>query len=163
MGALMRSLATRLTAIRAATDKDVRPAAVKLLPTEARQVAVETELDLAGPAEALHSADGYDFEQPTKVGLADGNAGACHLRSQALTIEGGTSMVVRNALADPALELPRDPTWACHGATSLGRPPPPEEGPDESDEGKHRPEPQVHVRVQVESLALAPRGAERGE
>lgn len=109
MGVLVRSLAARLTAIRAATDKDVHPAAVKVLATEAGQAATETELDLAGPAGALHSADGYDFEQPTRVGLADGNAGARYLRSQALTIEGGTSMVMRNTLADRALGLPREP------------------------------------------------------
>ena len=115
MAAVIRSRAARLTAERtrrgAASGAAVHPAIVKLLSSEAKQHTLEVALDAQGVAGTLYAPDGYTLEQPVRVGIMQGDAAARYLRVQALTIEGGTSAVLRNVLADAVLGLPREPRF----------------------------------------------------
>jgi alkylation response protein AidB-like acyl-CoA dehydrogenase len=86
----------------------VHPAIVKLLSSEAKQHTLEVALDARGVAGTLYAPDGYALEQPVRVGIMQGGPAARYLRVQALTIEGGTSAVLRNVLADAVLGLPRE-------------------------------------------------------
>ena len=118
MAAVIRSRAARLTAERTqrgaaggAAGGAVHPAIVKLLSSEAKQHALEVALDARGVAGTLYAPDGYALEQPDRVGIMRGGPAARYLRVQALTIEGGTSAVLRNVLADAVLGLPREPRF----------------------------------------------------
>lgn len=114
MAAVIRSRAARLTAERTrrgAAGGAVHPAIVKLLSSEAKQHALEVALDARGVEGTLYPPDGYALEQPVRVGIMQGGAAARYLRVQALTIEGGTSAVLRNVLADAVLGLPREPRF----------------------------------------------------
>ena len=115
MAAVIRSRAARLTAERAqrgtAGPAALHPAIVKLLSSEATQHALEVALDAQGVSGTRYAPDGYALEQPVRVGIMQGDAAARYLRAQALTIEGGTSAVLRNVLADAVLDLPREPRF----------------------------------------------------
>ena len=114
MAAVIRSRAARLTAERTqrgVAGGAVHPAIVKLLSSEAKQHTLEVALDAQGVAGTLYAPDGYALEQPVRVGIMQGDPAARYLRVQALTIEGGTSAVLRNVLADAVLGLPREPRF----------------------------------------------------
>ena len=107
MTCVINATAADLTARRAERTGGVHPAVVKILSSESLQDIYEQELDLLGTDGSLQSSDGYAFEQPTSADITRGGAVERYLRSRALTIEGGTSIVMRNTLAERALQLPR--------------------------------------------------------
>ncbi|MEU7813902.1 acyl-CoA dehydrogenase [Pseudonocardia sp. NPDC049154] len=107
LSALSWSYAARLTVLRAEAGEPVHPAVIKLLSTESRQACAAAALEVEGAAGTLTEVDAYRFEQPDRAGMA-GGPGSRYLRSQGLTIEGGTSMVMRNAVAEQVLGLPRE-------------------------------------------------------
>ena len=115
MTAVIRSRAARLTAERtqraAADPGALHPAIVKLLSSEAKQHTLEVAPDARDVSGTGYAQDGYALEQPVRVGIMQGDAAARYLRAQALTIEGGTSAVLRNVLADAVLGLPREPRF----------------------------------------------------
>lgn len=111
MKAVIGSHTARLTTDRAADDGTVHPSIIKVLSSETKQQALEVALDGLGVDGTGYEPDGYAMEQPTGVGVMKGDAAARYLRSQALTIEGGTSIVMRNVLADGVLGLPREPRF----------------------------------------------------
>lgn len=111
MTAVIGSLAARLTTERAAHDSAVHPSIIKILSSESKQCALEVALDALGADGTSYAPDGYAMEQPTRVGIMQGDAAARYLRCQGLTIEGGTSAVMRNVLADSVLQLPREPRF----------------------------------------------------
>ncbi|WP_243407608.1 acyl-CoA dehydrogenase [Frankia canadensis] len=108
MRAAARGWAARLTADRAQDGEPLHPAVVKILSSESAQEATEAALDLRGGDATLYAPDGYAFERPTHAGIMRGDAGERYLRTRALTIEGGTSMVMRNAVGEQVLGLPRE-------------------------------------------------------
>jgi alkylation response protein AidB-like acyl-CoA dehydrogenase len=104
MSAAVRVQAARLTSTRA-----VHPSLIKVLSSESKQHAMEMAVDVLGVDGTGYAPDGYAMEQPTISGVMHGDPMERYLRGQGLTIEGGTSMVMRNVLADRALRLPREP------------------------------------------------------
>jgi alkylation response protein AidB-like acyl-CoA dehydrogenase len=104
-----RGRAARITAARAEAGDPVHAAVVKVLYSELTQQCLTLALTLQGEAGLLHEPDGYAFEQPDHVGIMQGGPGTRWLRSQALTIEGGTSNMMRNAIGEGVLGLPREP------------------------------------------------------
>jgi alkylation response protein AidB-like acyl-CoA dehydrogenase len=86
----------------------LHPAIVKIVTTEATKERTEVILGLLGPSGMLYEQGGYDFEQPTTAGMR-GDQREHFLRARAGTIEGGTSEVLRNILAERVLGLPREP------------------------------------------------------
>lgn len=109
LDAVVAALAAQLTAVRSGADATLHPAVVKLLSSESTQAAFEVALDLDGPAGTLHATEEYAFERPVRANIFHGDAGTRYLRSRSLTIEGGTSMILRNTLADQVLGLPKEP------------------------------------------------------
>ena len=71
------------------------------------QEITEAVLDMMGPAGQV----GYDFtfRRPTIAALTGGTPGHAFLRSQANTIEGGTTNIMKNILGEQVLGLPGEP------------------------------------------------------
>jgi alkylation response protein AidB-like acyl-CoA dehydrogenase len=65
-------------------------------------------VDLLGPAGMLYP--GYEMTRPERVGIAtDDDPRRLFVRSRAMTIEGGTSEVMKNIVAERMLGLPGEP------------------------------------------------------
>lgn len=111
--AYARTWAARITTLRAQQTAGVgegaiHPAVVKILTTEATAERTEAVVDCLGPGGMGYADDGYHFEQPTTAGMR-GEVREHFIRARAGTIEGGTSEVLRNVIADRVLGLPREP------------------------------------------------------
>ena len=78
----------------------------KLISAELNQDIFETALDLLGAEGMLH-ARGYPMTRPEGA-QAHIDTSSQFLRSRANTIEGGTSEIMRNILAERVLALPGD-------------------------------------------------------
>ena len=80
----------------------------KLAFAELNQKIYELCVDLAGPEGALYISD-YPKLRPTRSAMLDnGDPRRSFIRSQANSIEGGTSLIMRNILAERVLGLPGD-------------------------------------------------------
>jgi alkylation response protein AidB-like acyl-CoA dehydrogenase len=78
----------------------------KLMAAELHQAIFETSLDLLGAEGMLHEP-GYPMARPERAN-ASTDISSQFLRSRANTIEGGTSEIMRNILAERVLGLPGD-------------------------------------------------------
>jgi alkylation response protein AidB-like acyl-CoA dehydrogenase len=108
----IESEVVRLTGIRAAQKRAAgtpgpEESTTKLMVSELNKRATNLAVDLLGPAGALYST--YEMTRPESIGgpRAD-NIQAAFLRARANTIEGGTSEIMRNILAERVLGLPGD-------------------------------------------------------
>ncbi|GAA0997822.1 acyl-CoA dehydrogenase [Acrocarpospora macrocephala] len=81
--------------------------AVKLALARLAQQLSGLELELLG-ADGLRYAD-WTMTQPDLVELTGGDAGYRYLRAKGNSIEGGTSEILRNIIAERVLGLPREP------------------------------------------------------
>jgi alkylation response protein AidB-like acyl-CoA dehydrogenase len=63
---------------------------------------------MMGPEGTLYPA-GYEMVRPDEAALYSGDVHRFFLRARANTIEGGTSEVMRNILAERVLGLPGEP------------------------------------------------------
>lgn len=79
----------------------------KLMAAELNQRIFNAAVDLGGASGLLHP-EGYPMRRADPAS-ASTSANAQFLRSRANTIEGGTSEIMRNILAERVLGLPRDP------------------------------------------------------
>ena len=102
----------RLTGLRAAQKRAAgtpgpEESTTKLMTSEFNKKATNLALDLLGPAGVLYSS--YEMTRPESIGgpRAD-NIQSAFLRARANTIEGGTSEIMRNILAERVLGLPGD-------------------------------------------------------
>jgi alkylation response protein AidB-like acyl-CoA dehydrogenase len=68
-------------------------------------------VSLMGAGGMLHD-NGYEMSRPDTAALTTGSVRYLFLRSRANSIEGGTSEVLRNVLAERVLGLPREPSGA---------------------------------------------------
>jgi alkylation response protein AidB-like acyl-CoA dehydrogenase len=83
---------------------------VKLVWGELTQAVYELCMAMIGAEGMLYGS--YEMKRPTDwhdMGIQDGDVPRAFLRSRAMTIEGGTSEVQRNTLAERILALPREP------------------------------------------------------
>ena len=81
----------------------------KLASAELNQRIWNTVMDLEGPEGMLHTP-GYPLNRAeSRRGLGNYTRSKSFLRSQANTIEGGTSDIMRNILGERVLGLPREP------------------------------------------------------
>jgi alkylation response protein AidB-like acyl-CoA dehydrogenase len=79
----------------------------KLLSSELNKKLTNLCVDLLGPAGALYSS--WDMTRPELIGgPRSDNVQQQFLRARANTIEGGTSEIMRNILAERVLGLPGD-------------------------------------------------------
>jgi alkylation response protein AidB-like acyl-CoA dehydrogenase len=108
----IESEVVRLTGIRAAQKRATgtpgpEESTTKLMVSELNKKATNLAVDMLGPAGALYST--YEMTRPESIGgpRAD-NIQAAFLRARANTIEGGTSEIMRNILAERVLGLPGD-------------------------------------------------------
>ena len=108
----IESEVVRLTGIRAAQKRATgtpgpEESTTKLMVSELNKKATNLAVDLLGPAGALYST--YEMTRPESIGgpRAD-DIQAAFLRARANTIEGGTSEIMRNILAERVLGLPGD-------------------------------------------------------
>ena len=81
--------------------------AIKLAFATNNQEMTGLRLELLGE-EGLHH-EGYDFVRPETVDMASPRAGYAWLRAKGNSIEGGTSEVLRNIVAERVLGLPPEP------------------------------------------------------
>jgi alkylation response protein AidB-like acyl-CoA dehydrogenase len=81
----------------------------KLMSAELNKRITECALDVLGPEGMLLSA-GYPMQRPDRANLSGLDAQKLFLRMRAQSIEGGTSEVMRNILAERVLGLPKDPS-----------------------------------------------------
>ena len=103
----------RLTEIRAAEaagrgTPGPEGSVAKLRWSELNQDITDFALGLLGPA-AMSHPDGYEFASPEFSQVASGSAQKMFLRARANSIEGGTSQIMRNILAERVLGLPGEP------------------------------------------------------
>lgn len=101
----------RLTALRAALNSHngtpgPEGSTLKLHYAELNKRIYECCVDMLGPEGMIY--DSYDMRQPDSVGGAGGIPARMFLRSRANSIEGGTSEIMRNILAERVLGLPGD-------------------------------------------------------
>ena len=81
----------------------------KLAFAELNQQIFELCVDLMGPEGQLYASD-YPRIRPRMSGVAEvGDLRRSFIRSQANSIEGGTSIIMRNILAERVLGLPGEP------------------------------------------------------
>ena len=113
--AWVRAEAVRLAGIaiqRAMAQGDPTPeaSALKLASAETSKAIASLALETAEAGGLLHP-DGYDFHQPDfmSVDITGRSAGYAYLRTRANSIEGGTSEVLKNIIAERILRLPREP------------------------------------------------------
>jgi alkylation response protein AidB-like acyl-CoA dehydrogenase len=104
--------ATRLTNLRAQQRQHAgipgpEGSTAKLTFAELNQRIYDFCLDLLGPAGMLY--DSYEMRQPEEAGWNEREVHKAFLRSRGNSIEGGTSEILRNILAERVLGLPPDP------------------------------------------------------
>ncbi|MGH9001276.1 MAG: acyl-CoA dehydrogenase family protein [Acidimicrobiia bacterium] len=80
----------------------------KLSFAELNQRITELCIDMMGPEGALYPV-GYAMHSPGEAAIASGDLRRFFLRARANSIEGGTSEVLRNIVAERVLGLPGDP------------------------------------------------------
>jgi alkylation response protein AidB-like acyl-CoA dehydrogenase len=80
----------------------------KLLWAEYLQQVADLNVDLLGDEAVLYPV-GYPFTRPTTLGAVVDDPRWMYLRTRAATIEGGTSEVLRNVIAERVLGLPAEP------------------------------------------------------
>jgi alkylation response protein AidB-like acyl-CoA dehydrogenase len=90
----------------------------KLMLTELRQRIAEFSLDLLGEDGLVYGS--YDLGPSTRANDDEAPVGRVYLRSRAHTVEGGTTEVMRNILAELVLGLPREPRPAPAAAPASG-------------------------------------------
>jgi alkylation response protein AidB-like acyl-CoA dehydrogenase len=78
----------------------------KLAVAESLQQVLDLCMDLIGPEAMLYKS--YEMTRPDRAGLPYDNPQKAFLRSRAVSIEGGTSEVMRNILGERVLGLPGD-------------------------------------------------------
>jgi alkylation response protein AidB-like acyl-CoA dehydrogenase len=103
----------RLTEIRAAETAGTgtpgpQSSVAKLRWSELRKSITSFTVDLLGPAGMTYPG-GYEFVQPESSQVSAGSVQKTFLRSRANSIEGGTSEIMRNILAERVLGLPAEP------------------------------------------------------
>jgi alkylation response protein AidB-like acyl-CoA dehydrogenase len=103
----------RLTEIRAARaagrgQPGPEGSVTKLRWAEINQAVTDFTVELLG-ADGTLFLDGYHFERPEVSQVAAGSPHKRYLRSRANSIEGGTSQVMRNILAERVLGMPAEP------------------------------------------------------
>jgi alkylation response protein AidB-like acyl-CoA dehydrogenase len=107
----VKAEALRLMSARHGQDRASRPGAegsgLKLAYAEIAQAASDLELDLLGPRGLLYDDWTETRPVPTKVGGK--SAGYRFLRAKGNSIEGGTSEIMRNIIAEKVLKLPAEP------------------------------------------------------
>ncbi len=104
--------ATRLTNLRAQQRQHAgipgpEGSTAKLSFAELNQRIYDFCLDLLGPEGMRY--DSYEMHQPEEAGWNEREVHKAYLRSRANSIEGGTSEILRNVLAERVLGLPHDP------------------------------------------------------
>jgi alkylation response protein AidB-like acyl-CoA dehydrogenase len=101
---------TELRAARAAGRGQPGPegSVTKLRWAEINQAVTDFTVELLG-ADGTLFLDGYHFERPEVSQVAAGSPHKRYLRSRANSIEGGTSQVMRNILAERVLGMPAEP------------------------------------------------------
>ena len=104
--------ATRLTNMRAHQRQHAgipgpEGSTAKLSFAELNQEIYDFCLDLLGPDGMRY--DDYTMQQPEEAGWNEREVHKAYLRSRANSIEGGTSEILRNVLAERVLGLPHDP------------------------------------------------------
>jgi alkylation response protein AidB-like acyl-CoA dehydrogenase len=109
----VRSEVTRLTNMRAAALRrkgtpGPEGSVAKLSFAELNQKITELCMGMMGPEGTLYPA-GYEMVRPEEAALYSGDVHRFFLRARANTIEGGTSEVMRNILAERVLGLPGEP------------------------------------------------------
>ena len=109
----VRAEVLRLTEIRAADaagrgEPGPEGSVAKLRWAELNQAITEFTLDILGSAGMDHP-DGYEFRRPESSQVATGSPSKSYLRARANSIEGGTSQIMRNILAERILHLPSEP------------------------------------------------------
>ena len=102
----------RLTGLRAAQKRAAgtpgpEESTIKLMTSELNKKATNLAVDLLGPEGVLYSS--YEMTRPESIGGPRAeNIQSAFLRARANTIEGGTSEIMRNILAERVLGLPGD-------------------------------------------------------
>ncbi len=109
----VRAEAARLTAIRlgqqlAAGQPGPEGSAVKLGFATLMQQISGLELDLLGE-QALRHDEGWEPDRPESASFLDRGATHRYLRAKGNSIEGGTSEILRNIIAERVLGLPAEP------------------------------------------------------
>lgn len=94
----------------AAGPPPAEASALKLARAETNKEIASLAMETAGPA-ALEFPDGYGFTQPDFMSFdtTGRTVGYAYLRTRANSIEGGTSEVLKNIIAEKILGLPREP------------------------------------------------------
>ena len=105
---VVRLTATRAQQMRAIGTPGPEGSTSKLAATELAQRIQEFSLSILGAKGMLYSS--YEMVRPDRIyGTPGGDAPRAFLRSVANTIEGGTSEIMRNILAERVLGLPGEP------------------------------------------------------
>jgi alkylation response protein AidB-like acyl-CoA dehydrogenase len=109
----VRAEVLRLTELRAAEaagwgEPGPEGSVAKLRWAELNQAITEFVLDTMGAAGMTHP-EGYEFVRPELSQVAAGSPSKAYLRARANSIEGGTSQIMRNILAERILQLPAEP------------------------------------------------------
>jgi alkylation response protein AidB-like acyl-CoA dehydrogenase len=103
----MRLAATRLRQQLAAGHPGPEGSAMKLAFARLQQALTGLEVELAGPDGLRY--DDWTLRRPEKVDMLGRGPGYRYLRAKGNSIEGGTSEVLRNIIAERVLGLPSEP------------------------------------------------------